>query len=72
METGVHIDSATAYKERKLNPDEDDLGMAAACLSVTFLAEFFAFRMDDISLVSIGGIERDYKDAYVVESGSVI
>lgn len=51
-----------------MTPKKFSEGVAAVCFSAIFLVGIFALRKDDISLVSIGGIERNYKDVHVAES----
>lgn len=67
-----YVDEALNYKKTGRKPAWAKWGMVAACFSVIFLAGIFVLRMDDVSLVSIGCVERDYKDVYVVESESSI
>lgn len=67
-----YVNEAASYKKKGRKPAWVKWGVAAACFSAIFLAGIFALRMDDISSVCIGGIERNYKDVYVVESGSAI
>lgn len=67
-----YVDEAINYKKKGRKPAWGKWVVAVACFSAIFLAGNFALHMDDISLVSIGGIERDYKDVYVVESESAI
>lgn len=67
-----YVDEAINYKRKGRKPAWAKWGLAAACLFGITLAGIFALRRDDISVVSIGGIERDYKDVHVAESGSAI
>lgn len=63
-----YVNEAINYKKKVRKPVWAKWGAAAACLSVIFIVGMFALRTNDSSLVSIGGIERDYKDVYVVGS----
>ena len=60
-----YVNEAASYKKKGRKPAWVKWGVAAACFSAIFLAGIFALRMDDISSVCIGGIERNYKDVYV-------
>ena len=67
-----NVNEAINHKKKSRKPVGVKWGVAAACFFAVFLAGIFALRTDDIPLVSIGGIERDYKDVYVVESEPAI
>ena len=65
-----YVNEAINYKKKGRKPVWAEWGMAAAGFIV--LAGMLALRGDDISSVSVGGIERDYKDVYVAEGESAI
>ena len=67
-----YVNEAINYKKKSRRSAWTKWSLAAACFSAIFLAGIFALRRDDISSVSIGGIERDYKDVHIVESETAI
>ena len=65
-----YVNEAINYKKKGRKPVWAEWGMAAAGFIV--LAGMLALRGDDVSSVSVGGIERDYKDVYVAEGESAM
>lgn len=65
-----YVAEAIHYKKKLKCPAWTKWGIAAACFSVIFFAGMFALRRNNISFVSIsiGGIERKYKNIYVADS----